>query len=69
MSPAITRLTPVAALPEFLRVEEFATLLDVSRGTAYEMVKQGAVPAVRCGRLLRIPRSAVERLLGKDVAR
>lgn len=60
----IDRLTPREQWPEFLRIAEFGALLDISTGTAYEMVRSGAVEAVRCGRLIRVPRAAVERLLG-----
>ncbi len=59
----ITRHTPIESLPAFLRVEEFAALLDISKGTAYAMIQSGAAEAIRCGRLIRVPRAAVERLL------
>lgn len=56
----ISRQTAIDSLPEFLRVEEYAALMDISRGTAYELCRTGSVQALRLGRLLRIPREAVK---------
>jgi len=62
-------------LPAFLRVEEVARILRISRSAAYELVNawlatdgETGLPAVRLGRSLRVPRAAVERLLrtGQD---
>ena len=60
MDKTISRRTPLDQLPELLRPEEAAVVLDVSKGLIYEMVKRRDLPAVRCGRLLRIPRGAIE---------
>ena len=57
-------------LPEFLRVDEVARLLRMSRSAVYERANEWlatdgevGIPAVRLGRSLRIPRAAVERIL------
>jgi excisionase family DNA binding protein len=62
-------------LPAFLRVEEVARLLRISRSAAYELANawlatdgETGLPAVRLGRTLRIPRAAVERLLNVGAA-
>jgi excisionase family DNA binding protein len=47
-----------------LTVEEAASLLGIGRGTAYEAVQSGALPALRIGRRLVIPTAAIHRLLG-----
>ena len=44
-------------------VETAARLAGISRGLAYEMVRQGKIPALRFGRRIRIPKFALERLL------
>lgn len=44
-------------------VEEVSELLGISRGTAYAAVKTGALPSVRLGYRILIPRVAIERLL------
>lgn len=44
-----------------LRVSEAATVLRISRNKAYELVRQGVLPAVHLGKNIRIPRQALER--------
>ena len=53
------------AEPEVLTmtVVEAATALGVSRSTAYECVRTGQLRAVRLGRRLVVPRSAIDELL------
>lgn len=53
----------------FLRVEEAARLLRISRTSAYMLANRwldtdgvGGIPAIRIGRSIRIPTTAVERL-------
>lgn len=65
---AITRTTPRADWPELLTVDEAAAVLFVSRGLVYEMARTGALGSVKFGRLLRIPRTSIERLLDKAAA-
>ena len=57
-------------LPDILTVEEAATVLRIGRTSAYELARQWeatggkqGLPVVRFGRLLRVPRAALERLL------
>jgi excisionase family DNA binding protein len=45
-------------------VEEAAQMLGVSRSSAYECVRRGELRALRLGRRLVVPRSALEELLG-----
>jgi excisionase family DNA binding protein len=46
-----------------MRVEEAAGLLGISRGLAYELVNRGELPALRLGRRLVVPVSALEDLV------
>lgn len=41
------------------RAEDFARHTGVNVGTAYRLIRQGDLRAVRVGRLVRIPESAV----------
>ncbi|MDR6939299.1 helix-turn-helix domain-containing protein [Arcanobacterium hippocoleae] len=50
--------------PQFLTVAEVAEITRVSRMTVYRMVHAGELPAVRFGSSYRVPRSALEQLLG-----
>ena len=59
----INRHTPLADLPELLRVEEAAAWLDVGRGIIYDLTKRGEFRGVRIGRLLRIPREGLAKLV------
>jgi hypothetical protein len=63
--------------PQFLRVEEAAGILRISRSAAYEQANvwlatggRSGLPVVRLGRSLRVPWAAIERLLavGADSA-
>jgi hypothetical protein len=56
-------------LPEFLTVEEAAAVLRIGRTSAYLLAQrwrhtggQSGLPVQRIGRLLRVPRSALERM-------
>jgi excisionase family DNA binding protein len=59
----------IAKARPFLSVEEAALLLGEARSTVYRAVKAGTfpLPVVRIGDRLRIPRSAVDRLIAGDV--
>ncbi len=52
-----------------LTVPETARLLRISRNLAYELVARGELPAVRLGRVIRIPRSELDDWLEKSAAR
>ena len=49
-------------------VEETAQLLGLSRGLAYEAVRNGEIPSIRIGRRILIPRVALERILNATTA-
>jgi excisionase family DNA binding protein len=48
-----------------ITVPEAAQLLGVSRMSAYSAVRLGAIPSVRIGRRVLIPRIALDRLLAQ----
>ncbi|MGQ0431266.1 MAG: helix-turn-helix domain-containing protein [Microthrixaceae bacterium] len=57
-------------LPPFLRVEEAARILRISRSAAYELAHawlasngEAGLPVIRLGRTIRVPRAAIERYL------
>jgi excisionase family DNA binding protein len=47
-----------------ITVEEAAKVLGISRGTAYMLAGSGALPTIRLGRRLLVPRHALDRLIG-----
>lgn len=49
-----------------LSVDEFAVVAGISRSTAFIAVHDGTVPSLRFGGRIRIPTSAVRKLLQLD---
>jgi excisionase family DNA binding protein len=49
-----------------LTVEEAASLLRISRNLCYELIRQHQIPSLRLGRLIRVPRYALEAWLGQQ---
>jgi len=48
-----------------LTVEEAAVALGISRAFAYDAVRRGDIPAIKIGRRILVPRTALSRLLGE----
>jgi excisionase family DNA binding protein len=49
-----------------ISVPEAARLLGVGRNAAYEAVARGQIPVIRIGRMLRVPKAALKRMLALD---
>lgn len=49
-----------------INVEDAARVLGIGRGTAYDAVKRGEIPALRVGRRLLVPTGHLLRLLGRE---
>lgn len=47
--------------PLLLRVPEAARMLGIARSLAYEMARDGRLPAIHIGKAVRIPRRRLER--------
>lgn len=66
-SPTADRPAPapssVVPLPDLLKPADVATRLGVSAGRVYQLLADGAIPCVRRGRSVRVPRQAYERWL------
>lgn len=48
-----------------MSVKEFMRAAGVSRSTAYKLIWEGKIPAVRLGRRLIIPRQAVDKIFNE----
>ena len=48
-----------------LTVDEVAVLLKISRGLAFQGVRDKSIPSIRVGRRILIPRRALMRMLGE----
>jgi len=53
-------------LPLALTVEQAAKMLNISRNLAYDLVRQGVIPSLRLGRIIRISRSRLEDWMARD---
>ncbi|MBM4447390.1 MAG: helix-turn-helix domain-containing protein [Chloroflexi bacterium] len=49
--------------PLVLTPTETARLLRIGRATVYEQLRLGAIPSIRFGRKILIPRAALDKLL------
>jgi excisionase family DNA binding protein len=54
---------PTAVEGRVKTLDEVASLLRISRGSAYEAAKRKEIPTIRIGRRLLVPCDALERLL------
>lgn len=52
---------------DLLTVPEAAKLLRISRNLAYELVARHEIPAIRLGRVIRVPRHGLETWLARQV--
>lgn len=50
-------MTEVKDLEQYITVQELCRLLRISQTTAYRMIKEQQIPAVKVGRRYKIPRS------------
>jgi hypothetical protein len=64
----------VSAPPDFLTIEEAASILRIGRTAAYALAREylvtnglSGLPVVRFGRLLRVPRVKLEALIGGPI--
>jgi excisionase family DNA binding protein len=46
-----------------ISVEEAAKILGIGRNSAYEAARNGQLPVIKIGKLLRVPVVALERML------
>ncbi len=56
----VNRHTKYVDLPELLTPEEFRAVLGIGRTTVYEEVRTGAIPCVRFGRRIWIPKNILK---------
>ncbi len=52
-----------------LRVPQVAARLDTSSGTVYRLIREGHLRAVRLGRVIRVPESAVAEFVNAEGGR
>jgi len=60
--------TPSQPRGRVVTLNEAASILRISRGSAYEAAKRREIPTIRIGRRLLVPLAALERMLAGDAA-
>lgn len=48
---------------QWFRPDEIARMLNISRRTVYRKVRKGEIKAYKIGKLIRIPRDEIERII------
>jgi excisionase family DNA binding protein len=51
--------------PETYSVPEAGRIVGLGKNASYDAARRGELPVLRFGRILRVPRAALERMLGK----
>jgi excisionase family DNA binding protein len=51
--------------PETLSVPEAGRIVGLGKNASYDAAHRGQLPTLQFGRKLRVPRAALERMLGK----
>lgn len=57
---------PFADLPDIMTTSQAAAALQVDPKTLRSMIRRGELRAVRCGRLIRVPKTALVELCEVD---
>ncbi|NJN67577.1 MAG: helix-turn-helix domain-containing protein [Chloroflexaceae bacterium] len=53
--------------PLLLKVSEAAQLLNISRAKMYDLIGKGEIVSIKCGRVRRIPRTAIEQYIERQL--
>ena len=57
-------ISPKLEKPETYSVPEAGRRVGLGRNASYEAARRGELPTLRFGRKLRVPRAALEKMLG-----
>jgi len=60
----VSRNTAFEDLPEWLTPDETRTYLGLGRSTMYDLIRRNEVPYKKFGRIIRIPRTALQQQEG-----
>ncbi len=58
-TPSPSEYIPFASLPDVLTTAQAADALQVDAKTIRSLIRRGELRGIRCGRLLRVPKSAL----------
>lgn len=63
------RLRPLSEAPDMIPARDVPQFLPMSKNTVYASIDAGHMPAVRFGRLLFVPKAALEALAAEAMQR
>lgn len=63
-----SQASQVADMPLALDADAVGSILGISRWSVYQAIRRGEIRAIRIGRSVRVPRSALAELLGETAA-
>jgi excisionase family DNA binding protein len=63
------KIQSTSAELRLMRGVEVAEILGVSRGRAYQLMKDGTLPVVRIGRSVRVPSTELEKWIAARIER
>ncbi len=63
--PGMDTASPLPEKPETYSVPEAGRIVGLGKNASYDAARRGELPVLRFGRILRVPRAAFERMLGK----
>jgi excisionase family DNA binding protein len=58
-------ISTAAKKPDTYSVPEAGRIVGLGKNASYDAARRGELPVLRFGRLLRVPRATLERMLGK----
>ena len=61
--------TDLSSITRLLKPDEVASLLNISRSFAYQLLQTGAIPAVRLGRACRVRPQDLEAYIENNIHR
>ena len=59
-APVVSAATPYDQLPQQLTVPEYIAITRCCRATVYAHIREKKIPSIRYGKLLRIPKTALQ---------
>jgi len=64
--PKTSSDSSVREKPATYSVPEAGRIVGLGKNASYDAARRGELPVLRFGRILRVPRAALERMLGKQ---
>ena len=67
MRTALQRNTGYEDLSDFFTLSDFASVLGISKATAYRMADQGRIPCIRLGKRIILSKNHLRQWIDKEI--